>query len=512
MQNANKVALNSLALYLNMLVTMGATLLGTRFVLKALGETEYGVYVLVADIVAMFSFLNVSMAASTQRYLSYAIGEGNEHKLKEIFYYSISIHAVIALILVAVLIGLGLPAVNMWLDIPVHIRTDAMLVLACMAVSTVFIVLAVPYEGAMNAHEDIYVIAGINVFDALFKLFAAVIVFFVPSGRLLLYAAMIMTSGILVFLLKKIYSDRHYSETRFKLHRLTDFALVKEMTGFAGWNLIGTGCSLLRYQGAAIMLNKFFGLVTNAAYGVAQQLNGFLLFFANSSVRPMRPIIIKSEGAGNHKQMIRLTHTVSKVTFLMLSVAIVPLYVNMPYILELWLSEVPDGALHFCRGFILIVLIGQLSVGLQIALESKGRIKRLQIVVGLMHAVPLFAAYPLFLLGFPSYVILYCVIVEELICLFLRVWIAWRDADVAPFAYLRTVVLPCTLCAAMAFVASYLCNALVLSLHPLFRVIVSVVIVLLVVATIGYFLCINSWERGKILSMLSSFRKKHVRR
>ena len=145
------------------------------------------------------------------------------------------------------------------------------------------------------------------------------------------------------------------------------------------------------------MLNKFFGLVTNAAYGVAQQLNGFLLFFANSSVRPMRPIIIKSEGAGNHEQMIRLTHTVSKVTFLMLSVAIVPLYVNMPYILELWLSEVPDGALHFCRGFLLIVLIGQLSVGLQIALESKGRIKRLQIVVGLMHAVPLFVAYPLFL-------------------------------------------------------------------------------------------------------------------
>ena len=42
MQNVNKVAINSIALYLNMIVTMGATLLGTRFVLKALGDMEYG--------------------------------------------------------------------------------------------------------------------------------------------------------------------------------------------------------------------------------------------------------------------------------------------------------------------------------------------------------------------------------------------------------------------------------------------------------------------------------------
>jgi Na+-driven multidrug efflux pump len=90
--NSKRVAFNSVSLYLNMIVTMVATLLATRFVLQALGEEQYGIYMLLASVVALFSFLNITMAASIQRYLSYAMGEGNECKVKEIFYLSILIH------------------------------------------------------------------------------------------------------------------------------------------------------------------------------------------------------------------------------------------------------------------------------------------------------------------------------------------------------------------------------------------------------------------------------------
>lgn len=508
MQNVNKVAINSIALYLNMIVTMGATLLGTRFVLKALGDTEYGVYVLVADIVAMFSFLNVSMAAATQRYLSYALGEGREERLKEIFYNSVMIHMFIAFVLLLVFVSLGLPAINMWLDIPEIIKGDAIFVLGCMAVSTLFIVLAVPYEGAMNAHEDIFVIAGINVLDALIKFLAALIVLFVTGNRLMLYAVLVMLSSIVVFVLKMLYCRKHYAEVLFSWHMIRDFALVKDMVGFAGWNLVGTGCSLLRYQGAAILVNKFFGLVANAAYGVSQQLNGFLLFFANSSVRPMRPQIIKSEGAGNHEQMVKLANTVTRVTFILLCVVILPLYINMPYVLELWLGDVPEGALYFSRGFLMIVLVSQLSIGLQIAVESTGRIKLLQIIVGLMHATPIVVACVLFLWGYPSYVMMICIIVEEAIALFVRLLIASRDAGLAFWHYLLRTVLPCVLSASIAFVLSYVICYFIDGWHPMSVVFVSFVTVTLSMLFAGYYFCLSSWERGKILSILHSVNKK----
>lgn len=512
MQNVNKVAINSIALYLNMIVTMGATLLGTRFVLKALGDMEYGVYVLVADIVAMFSFLNVSMAAATQRYLSYALGEGKEERLKDIFYNSVMIHMFIALVLLFIFVSLGLPAINTWLDIPETMKGSAVLVLCSMAVSTIFIVLAVPYEGAMNAHEDIFVIAGINVLDALFKFSAALIVLFAPGNRLVLYAVLVMLSSVMVFVLKMSYSRKHYTEAHFKWRMIKDFDLVKDMTGFAGWNLVGTGCSLLRYQGAAILVNKFFGLVANAAYGVSQQLNGFLLFFANSSVRPMRPQIIKSEGAGKHEHMVKLVNTVTRMTFILLCVVILPLYINMPYVLELWLGNVPEGTLYFSRGFLMIVLINQLSIGLQIAVESTGRIKRLQIIVGLMHAMPIFVTSILFVLGYPVFVMMICIIVEEVIALFVRLWIAHRDAGLAAWQYLQKTVLPCILCAVFAFILAAVIPPVMEGCHPMSVVVASFAAVTISILLSGYYLCLSSWERGKILSILHSVNKKIMRK
>ena len=124
----------------------------------------------------------------------------------------------------------------------------------------------------------------------------------------------------------------------------------------------------------------------------------------------MRPYIIKCEGAGEHEQMVKLSNSTSRIVSLMLAMVIVPLYINMPLVLKIWLTDVPYGALEFCRGFLLIVLIVQLSIGFQIALESVGRIKRLHLIVGTMHMLPIPAAYVFFKYGYPFYYLIYCYI------------------------------------------------------------------------------------------------------
>ena len=140
MRTANRVAINSLALYANMLVTMGVSLLATRFVLQALGSTEYGAYALIANIVAMFSFINVAMSVATQRYISYAMGTGDMENVKEVFYNNVLIHICIAAVLAVVIFVAGVPAVECWLKIPPEIRTESLIVLLCMVINVVFLV------------------------------------------------------------------------------------------------------------------------------------------------------------------------------------------------------------------------------------------------------------------------------------------------------------------------------------------------------------------------------------
>ena len=99
MNNSGRVILNTGFLYANMLVTLAVQLIAVRLVLQALGPVDYGIYSIIAGLVAMFAFMNVAMSAATQRFLSYTIGIGNLKELKEIFYHSVLLHLLIGIII-----------------------------------------------------------------------------------------------------------------------------------------------------------------------------------------------------------------------------------------------------------------------------------------------------------------------------------------------------------------------------------------------------------------------------
>ena len=66
-----RLAKNTLLLYVRMLVTMTIGLFSVRIVLRALGETDYGIYNVVGGIITMLAFINNTLSSTTQRFLSY---------------------------------------------------------------------------------------------------------------------------------------------------------------------------------------------------------------------------------------------------------------------------------------------------------------------------------------------------------------------------------------------------------------------------------------------------------
>ena len=506
MKTASRVVVNSIALYVNMCFTMLATLLGTRFVLQALGREEFGLYALIGSIVAMLSFLNVAMAAATQRFLSFAIGANDFQKVKKIYYTSVVIHLVASLALSLFLLVGGEYMIYHVLDIAPSLYHLADIVLWCMIAGIIFTVNAVPCEAAMNSHEDIAQIAVINILDALLKLGAAVAVLFISSDQLALYALLVLCAQFVTFLCKFLFCKLKYEEVHFRFHRLADRELVRRMLGFAGWNLIGAGCSIARYQGVAILLNAFFGLVINAAYGVAQQINGFILFFANSIVRPLRPLIVKSEGAGEHKRMYELSFTACRVTFLMISFAIIPLFFNMPYVLSIWLESIPEGTLQFCRAFLALALVTQLSSGIHIAIESVGKIKRVQLIVGMMHLAALPLGYCAFVLGFSAYSVMYCVIAEEIVSTVLRLAIAQKDAGVPWRPFVKHTLFPCVVCFALCYGITFV---LFQGMEDSFLKLLYSGICSTVLLCVGaYTLCLSDMEKQKLGEIICSVRHR----
>src|SRR5690606_39539544 len=141
--NARRVIVNTGVLYGKMLLTIGISLFSTRIVLKALGTVDFGIYSLVAGVVALLAFLNSAMSVATQRFLSYHQGKGDEGMLRRVFFNSVFLHLSMALLLVVLLELMGMFLFNGFLNIPAERAEAAVRVYHWVVVSLFFTVLTV---------------------------------------------------------------------------------------------------------------------------------------------------------------------------------------------------------------------------------------------------------------------------------------------------------------------------------------------------------------------------------
>ena len=70
-------------LYFRQILIMLVSLYTVRVVLATLGAEDYGIYNVVAGVVVLFSFVNTTMATSTQRFLNFNIGKNDNEKTQQ---------------------------------------------------------------------------------------------------------------------------------------------------------------------------------------------------------------------------------------------------------------------------------------------------------------------------------------------------------------------------------------------------------------------------------------------
>lgn len=440
MSNTKRVIYNTGFLYGKMIISMFVALYSTRLILNALGAEDYGIFNLVAGVIAMLSFLNAAMTTSTQRYLSYYFGAKQTEKLKAIFNASVTLHLVIGLGVALLLEIAGLFLFNGFLNIPAERIPSAKIIYHFMVVSMFFTINAVPYDAAINAHEDLFFDAITGILESLLKLGIAIFLLYTASDKLILYGLLIASTTIFIRIIKSVFCLKRYPESKVRSLFKVEISLFREMLSFAGWNLFGALCGMGRSQGLAIILNLFFGPIVNAAYGIATQINGQLMNFSGNMLKALNPQIMKSEGSGERKHMLKLAMRASKYAFLLLSFFAIPLLFEMDYVLKLWLKNVPGYTIIFCRLALLASLANLLTIGLQTAIQATGKIKIYQSVVGGLLLLNLPIAWLLLRFGFPAYSVLASAILIELLACCIRLYLLHQIAGLSVMAYLRNVI------------------------------------------------------------------------
>lgn len=411
MNENKKIAVNSIVIFARLCVTSIIGIITSRIVLDALGASDYGLYNVVGGIVTLLNVVNTAMLSTTYRYIAFEVGKKTEGNTNKIFNISLRIHLYLSLLILIIGLVLGTWYVNNYLNVPIEKIPDAHFVLRVSLITSAISTLLVPYQGLLVAYEKFTVNAVIDVVTCILRLLVLLLFIYSSENKLRLYSLIMMGYTILVASMYMCYSLRKFYDT-IKLHLYKDVVLIKEMLSFALWTLFGAVASIGKTQVSAMLINFFFGTLVNAAYAVANQIEGFILMFARSLNNAAIPQITKNFSGGNKERSVLLTSYISKYTFLLMCFAAFPVLLEMDFLLDLWLKDVPEGAAIFCALMLLGGLIGCLGEGIPALINATGNIKTYQIIFHTFNLLGLPIAYLFFKNGYDAYIILeiYCIV------------------------------------------------------------------------------------------------------
>lgn len=417
MKHSHKLFINTIALFFKIFINVLVTLYVTKIAFQRLGLSDFGIYNLIAGVIALLSFLNASLMVSAQRFFSFSIGSNNQDGLKAAFNVSFIIHLLLAIAVMTLLLILQPLLFNEVLNIPEQSRDAAIIVYDIMAFSSAIIICATPYAAAINAHEHMLFYAVSEIVYILIKLLAAIVLLYINENLLVVYTCMMVFAIFAGAFIKYIWCKRKYIETNLSIAAMRNKSLARQMIGFVGWNAIGSMASVVGIQGSAIVLNNFFGSDINATYGIANQISALVLYFASTIIAIFSPTIIQAFWAGDNNRLKFTSVFASKISFFLSSMVALPMIVYMDDILSIWLGTPPNYTNFFCILVILAFIIQQLCPGINRAIYASGRIKGYQIAmsISILSTIPL--GIILFKIGLPPYSIIYLMIFAQVLVL-----------------------------------------------------------------------------------------------
>ena len=216
-KNNKRIAKNTLLLYVRMLFLMIISLYTSRVILNTLGVEDYGINNVVSGFIGMLGFLSGSLGAASSRFITYDLGIGDMVTMKRTFGNIVTIHLLLAVMILIFGETIGLWFVLNKLQIPENRMTAALWVYQFSIFSFMLSIVSVPYNATIIAHERMKAFAYISIVDAILKLLIVYLLVIIPYDKLIIYAILFFCIQVFDRVVYGVYCYRHFEETKTKL-------------------------------------------------------------------------------------------------------------------------------------------------------------------------------------------------------------------------------------------------------------------------------------------------------
>jgi len=454
MRGALTIIKNTGFLYFRMIVMLIIAFFTSRVLLKELGIENYGLYTIIAGVVAMFSSLRGAFTSSIQRFLNYEKGRGNFKHLQEIFSMGVNVHFIICVIFLLVTETLGLWFLNHKLVVPQDRLLAANWVYQFSIAASLIVIMTIPQDAVIIANQRMNIYVYITLLEAILKLLVVFIIPLVKIDALILYSILILCTSLIIRIITYLYCRKHFSECRYFFY--WNKPLFKKLGTFAGWNFLGNMTFSIINEGGNIILNFFGGTVANAARGITYQVRSAIEMFVNNIQIATSPHITETYAKKKYESFFALFYSISKISFFITSVLCLPIIVNTSYLLHLWLKEVPEYTESFIRLTMYMLLIRVFHGPIDSILKAEGNIRLYQIIESATLFLSLPMSFILLKSGFPLQYVFFSMIIFETFNWIFILLIAAKTVHLNIIIYLKKVLLPSVLVLVINFSFFYL--------------------------------------------------------
>lgn len=402
MDDNKRIVLNTGVIYIKLIFSALIGLYTSRVILQALGADDYGLYSVVGGVVTFLNVIGTTMVSVSNRYIAVELGKGENGNPNRIFNTVLVIHLVLALGLLVIGETLGIFYVNNYLNVTPDKIPDAQFVLHVSLATTALSIVTVPYNGLIVAREKFIFTSVLELCTLLMKLGLVIMLSYSDSNRLRLFALIMALVSIVTQVAYQSYCHiKDKDIIKWKLNKCKED--YKSVFGFAWWSLFGAIAYIGKEQGAAMIINFFFGTILNAAFGLATQINRYAIMFTKGLSQAAIPQIMKSFGAGKSERSLNLVYAISRISTLIMLIIVIPLCLCMDDILVIWLKTPPEYTTIFAVFMLINALVSMVGAGFDACIQSTGKVKKNEIYSSIIYLSLLPAIYIMYQLGMPPY-------------------------------------------------------------------------------------------------------------
>jgi Na+-driven multidrug efflux pump len=460
----------------------------------------------VGGLTAFIAFFNGLLATAVGRFYAVSIGAAQRNVVEGLelcrqwFSIAVFIHTVIPIILMMIGYPIGEWAVRYWLTIPPDRIESCVWVFRFVCVSCFIGMVNVPFQAMYTAKQYI---AELTIYSFTTTTLNFLFLYYMvsnPGDWLAKYALWGMLMSVVPQLIICIRAIIVFPECRFKLSYVWSADKFKELLYYAGWQTFGCLGAMLRGQGLAILVNKYFGPKVNSAMALGSNVVNHASTLSSSLIGAFQPAIANAYGAGDMNRMRALAYQACKIGTLLLLIFMIPIAVELPEILRIWLKNPPQYTDGLCWSVMAMVIIDKTSVGHMLAVNARGKIAVYQAFLGGALLLTLPIAWILVHIGWNVYAVGYSMVITMAMCAWGRVWFARRLVGLSARYWLLHIFLPLFIVAAIT-VGAGLLPRLFMEISFV-RVLVSGFLVETVLVALSWMILLNKEEQNFVGSKI----------